>query len=394
MIEQLEGGDSRRAARAWLDRAGIDADEWFAELDEAIGAASRRAAHESLRAACAAGGPVAALLAAGADPNAMEWPHGHEAREDEDNRTPLMLATVQGDTPAMTALLAAGANPNQRIPCDGTAALEYAVYTEIVDVVFLLLVHGADVNHLFSDGQPALSAAMSGETLAMLEFLLDPAFGADVDKPAWGGWTPLHEAADDANGGAIRLLLERGADPNAQTDEGETPMGLVSRVKAPGTLRAARDLAVAGGCVATPDKSGKTPMQHAVDTNQGDLKSFFSTVLALKLTPVQIAARWGVCDVSAVLSLRGPGLNRCIELSKAAAADSAVLLPPAVVLGWWDAAVHGWRMRTHSWFLPATQQHVLLVWCCMRRWNIPVEVREMVAGKLLMLEQACPRPID
>lgn len=46
--------------------------------------------------------------------------------------------------------------------------------------------------------------------------------GADLNRRSLHGWTPLYEAAQDANLAAVQALLNNGADPHARTDSGQT----------------------------------------------------------------------------------------------------------------------------------------------------------------------------
>jgi uncharacterized protein len=50
--------------------------------------------------------------------------------------------------------------------------------------------------------------------------------GTDVNARQHGGYTPLHEAAQNGYLSAARLLLGAGADAAAQTDGGQTALAL------------------------------------------------------------------------------------------------------------------------------------------------------------------------
>ena len=58
----------------------------------------------------------------------------------------------------------------------------------------------------------------------MIELLLE--YGANIDVQDMRGWTPLHKAADNKT--RKLSLLNHGADPQAQTNNGKTPIQLAN----------------------------------------------------------------------------------------------------------------------------------------------------------------------
>jgi len=78
---------------------------------------------------------VRALLDRGADPDAR----------DEEHRTLLMTATMDGHRDIVRLLLENGADPNLR-DADQWTPLDVAVYRKALDMVWLLVHYGADVN--------------------------------------------------------------------------------------------------------------------------------------------------------------------------------------------------------------------------------------------------------
>jgi cytohesin len=108
-------------------------------------------------------------------------------------------------------------------------ALVYAARHGDIETARMLLEGGADVNQVTGYGWSPLLAATQNRNYKMGLFLLDR--GADPNLGNRGGWTPLYLATDNRNieNGDypvrkpdmdhldfIKILLERGADPNAR----------------------------------------------------------------------------------------------------------------------------------------------------------------------------------
>ena len=79
------------------------------------------------------------------------------------------------------------------------------------------------VDEVYEDGETLLSRAAGGESCLDLLRLLIVA-GADVNHAGNDGATPLYRACTAFNTEGARLLVEAGSDVNAATREGETPL--------------------------------------------------------------------------------------------------------------------------------------------------------------------------
>jgi ankyrin repeat protein len=111
-------------------------------------------------------------------------------------------------------------------------ALVYAVRSNDLESVRILLDAGADVNQVSGYGWSPLLVATQNRYYKLASFLLDR--GADPNLANKGGWTPLYLATDNRNieNGDypvrkadmdhlefIKLLLDRGADVNARVKD-------------------------------------------------------------------------------------------------------------------------------------------------------------------------------
>ncbi len=192
-----------------------------------------------------AGRLVELFLRAGMDPNTT----------DSDGTSALFWAIARGHPSSVKALLAANANPagalqaaaaNGKLDAasallqrDTSAesrekALERAALNHEKKMVELLLDDGVDVNA--GNGAALIAAAEhdDAESLDVVKLLI--ARGANVKAKSNDGWTALHAAAEgedpnNANppGDIARLLIEKGADVNASaayinSGKGWTPL--------------------------------------------------------------------------------------------------------------------------------------------------------------------------
>jgi uncharacterized protein len=180
---------------------------------------------------------VELLLSAGAMPNTAM----------AENETVLMTAARSGVAEAVALLISAGANVNERESWRGQSPLMWAAGEGNLEVVELLVANNADITARSKRGfTPLHFAAREGKT-AIVEALLD--LGADIEEAlpagsavvtesglsgaAQTGMTPLLLAIGSAHFETAALLLDRGANPNAQP-LGWAPIHQVSWIRKAG----------------------------------------------------------------------------------------------------------------------------------------------------------------
>jgi len=206
-----------------LLRAGADPKQTHPEGETPLMAASYAGSLESVK----------LLLEAGADVNAVDQ---------YQKQTALMWAATEGHTAVVEALLASGANPNLKAhvttlterkhadhPTGGFTALMFAARNGHEDVVRALVKGGADPKLTNGDGATATVVAIVNDRLDLAATLVE--LGADANDGSLYFAVDMHDATTDmrARDGSrlradfpnkltaldlVRLLLDRGADPN------------------------------------------------------------------------------------------------------------------------------------------------------------------------------------
>jgi ankyrin repeat protein len=147
---------------------------------------------------------VSLLLEKGADVNA----------KDKDHRTPLHKASTYGHEAIVSLLLEKGADPNVKAAIGLTP-------------LFVASRYGHESIVSLGGETPLHCASMKGHE-AVVALLLE--HGADMNAEISNdGWTPLHLACEYGHEAVVSLLLEKGADMNAKSYGGWTPLHLACK---------------------------------------------------------------------------------------------------------------------------------------------------------------------
>lgn len=214
--------------------------------------------------------------------------------EDNSGETALHCASRNGDKAIVELLLSYGANVMKK-DTRGWGALDWAVIEGKDDVVQILLEHGVDAE---ANGRNEALFLAAGEGHATtVQMLLDN--GAEVDAQDWLGSTAMDFAAPGGYEKTVRvllqhgarldlrdkqensvlhwavpheamvgLLLEHGADANAQNERQQTPLSWVAR---DGPITVAKMLLENGGDLSITDKFGCTALHGAALGDREDI---------------------------------------------------------------------------------------------------------------------------
>jgi len=241
---------------------------------------------------------LAFLLERGADPNAGEF-------------TPLMAAATKNDVPALEALVAAGADRQQKgasphiKDCTPRTAQEHAELARALQAV-------AHLAKLDNAGFASLQAALEADDVDAVRDLI--AAGHDVN-----GRTPGTEARPLFYARSVAttlLLLDAGADPNAGDKYGNTALIAQASRTTSSTLARIEELLAAGADPAATSNHGQTPLHRAIEYGLPEVAERLiaagcpvENTRKKVLQPLHLAARYDKLDMLTLLLRHGARVN-------------------------------------------------------------------------------------
>ncbi|XP_017276709.1 ankyrin repeat domain-containing protein 50 [Kryptolebias marmoratus] len=132
---------------------------------------------------------------------------------DSEGRPLLYLLVLDGRLDMTILLIEKGGVPLESRDSEGRTALHVASWQGNVEIVDLLLKHGANPNAQDAEGRPPMhSVAWTGHTKVGHRLL--EATGVNIDLACHQGATALSIAAQEGHANIVKMLLEKGANPN------------------------------------------------------------------------------------------------------------------------------------------------------------------------------------
>ncbi|KAJ5365134.1 hypothetical protein N7517_008020 [Penicillium concentricum] len=238
------------------------------------------------------------LLDKGADPNNLYY----------GDRTPLMWASVEGQTSAIQVLLKWGVELETKNSKGQTALSFAAMGWSTEKAIQLLLENGADVNSEDNDGRSMFFHAASEDEHTNLIALFTSTKIRNIHQPDRYGRTPLHVAATRGHLQPILTLLNTdGVELEIKDYRGHTALHCAAACP---RIQVVQLLLENGADINSEDNDGRSVFSHAASENRyTNLTALFTSTKIRNIhrpdrygrTPLHIAATHG--HLQSVLTL-------------------------------------------------------------------------------------------
>ena len=176
---------------------------------------------------------------------------------DYEGVTPLMYAAGYGQLQAVKYLLAKGADPSLQSN-KGCNLLHWALQGGDPVIIELMLSHVPSIDSRIKGGVTALMIAALHGRLQAVQYLLEK--GADPSLHSNSGWNLLHCASQGDNSYIIELMLSHVPSIDSRNNEGVTALMIAA---AQGNLQAVQCLLEKGADPSLQDNDGWNLLHHA-----------------------------------------------------------------------------------------------------------------------------------
>ncbi len=174
----------------------------------------------------------------------------------------IFMAIGKADTVKIDSILSVNPNSLSEVLENAYTPLSFASMIGKIDVVEILLSHGAIINHKYDNIRTALFNAVYKGHTDIVKILVDK--GADINESTLG-LSLLHVAAMRNHTDIAEFLIESGMDTNKQDTYGLTPIHLASEL---GHIEMCKLLLSNGANARIRDKNNGTPYHLATEANQ------------------------------------------------------------------------------------------------------------------------------
>ena len=106
---------------------------------------------------------------------------------------------------------------------DADSLFDAVVTGDLAEVKRLVVSCGVDPNVKDNDGRTPLHRAAKRGHVDIVKLLLEHGANPNIQENKYG-YTPLHVAVKNCHVDVVRVLLEHGADPTIRDNEGRTPL--------------------------------------------------------------------------------------------------------------------------------------------------------------------------
>lgn len=200
-----------------------------------------------------------------------------EARDMDSNATLLHIACGKGKLSTSQWLIENGADINA-LGNDNITPLFYAILSQNIEIVKLLVESGADLNASMkdkgNDSATLLFFAIDSQNIEIVKLLVDS--GADINKASLrdnDNVTPLYLAVDLENIEIVKFLVDSGADINASLSDNDNVTPLFLAIKSQ-NIEIVKLLVESGADINIIIDGDITPFMYAVNMGSYDIAEY------------------------------------------------------------------------------------------------------------------------